>query len=62
MSVHINKEDDAATLQFESSSYENVFIQTEWTIVAGGSGDAIAKSQSIAEGIKIAEGGEFTTE
>lgn len=41
MSVHINKENDPATLQFESSSYENVFIQTEWTIVAGGAGDAI---------------------
>jgi len=54
MSVHINKENDTATLKIESSSYENVFIQTEWTIVAGGSGDAIAKSNSIAEGIKIA--------
>jgi len=48
MSVHVNKESDFAKITFESNQFEDVYIETEWTIVKGGKGDvAAARAASI---------------
>ena len=39
MAKHINKENDEATINFESAQFQDVFIKTVWTIKAGGKGD-----------------------
>jgi len=49
MAQHVNKENDEATITFTTPEYENVFIKTLWTIKAGGKGDEIVSSKSIAE-------------
>ena len=49
MAQHVNKENDEATITFTTPEYENVFIKTLWTIKAGGKGDEIVNSKSIAE-------------
>jgi hypothetical protein len=49
MALHVNKENDEATITFVTPEYENVFIKTVWTIKAGGKGDEITKSASVSE-------------
>ena len=48
MSVHVNKENDTARITFESAQFEEVYIETEWTILSGGKGDEAARSASLA--------------
>jgi hypothetical protein len=59
MSKHVNLENDKATITFESALFEEVFIETEWTIVAGGKGDARTASVIAATST---EPGEYTQE
>ena len=65
MSVHVNKESDFAKITFESNQFEDVYIETEWTIVKGGKGDfAAARAASIdqPQNLNLGVDGTFTKE